>query len=137
MSQLFSATLRPGPKHPPVNLVCQSLEQDGELHLWVDGMNLEDPVLLPISAAKQIRLLGTFREFAAARLDLARAVLQESQGEHSPTLLARAMLLMQDDPRISANDALEHVQDQALDLIDADNCGALMFTDAQQELTAA
>lgn len=137
MNRLFSVTYRPGPAHAPVSLVCQAFTVEGELLLWIDGINLEQPVLVPLSAVKRIRHLGTFREFAQIRLDAARAVLQESQGEHSPSLLARAMLYMEADSHLTALDALELASDQALDLVDADNMSALMWARTGEQLAAA
>lgn len=137
MNHLFSVTYRPSPTQPPVSLVCQSFVVNGELLLWIDGVNLEQPVLAPLSAVKQIRHLGTFREFAQARLELTRAVLQESQGEHSPALIARAIRYMEADAGLSAHDAIELAYEQALDLIDADNTSALLFTQAAEQLAAA
>jgi hypothetical protein len=133
MNQLFSITYRPAAHREPLQLVCQAHSVGEEVLLWIDGINLEDPVLAPISAVRNIQALGTFREFAQQRLETARAVLQESQGEHSPGVLARAMLCMEADPRMSAHDALELVYDQALDVIDADNTSALAFRRAQDE----
>lgn len=137
MNHLFSVEYRPGPAQAPLTLVCQSLIINNEMLLWVDAINLEQPVLVPLASVKGIRHLGTFREFAQTRLDTARAVLQESQGEHSPALLARAMLYMEADATMGPNTALELAYDQALDLIDADNTAALQFSEAEGELAAA
>jgi hypothetical protein len=136
MNHLFSVTYRPGPTQAPLSLVCQSMLVSGEMLLWIDGINLEQPVLAPLSAVKQIRHLGTFRDFAQARLPLAHAVLQESQGEHSPALIARAIQYLEADAGLSAHDALELAYEQALDLVDADNNAGRMFTQARDLLAA-
>ncbi|MEJ8837694.1 hypothetical protein [Ramlibacter sp. AN1133] len=136
MNSLFSVTYRPGPAHPAVSLVCQAIDVDGEMLLWIDGINLEHPMLVPVSACKRLTLLGTFREFAQTRLQATRAVLQESQGEHSPTLLARAILYMEADPQLTAHEALELAYDQALDLIDADNTSAMTWSRVSEEQAA-
>lgn len=127
MNQLISVTYRPGPAHPPVQLICQTYQVGEEVMLWVDGINLEDPLLVPLSSVRGHKLLGTFREFAGERLEVARDVLHESQGEHSPAILARAMQAMQLDSSLSAREALDEMENQALDLIDADTISAQAF----------
>ena len=137
MNQLFSIAYRPAAHREPLQLVCQTYAIGEEILLWVDGINLEDPVLVPISGVHNIQPLGTFREFAEQQLSAARAVLQESQGKHSPGVLARAMLCMVADPSMSAHDALELVYDQALDIVDADNTSAFDFGRSRAETAVA
>lgn len=118
---LFSIVYRPGIGESPVALICQAVDVANEKFLWVDGINAEDPVMVSISAVKHIEYMGTFKDFLAARMDLAEKVIAESLGEHSPTLAARAVLFMARDRNLSARDALELVESQALDILETDD----------------
>lgn len=132
MIQLFNVQYRPGMSAPPVSLLCQAVDVGNEkMLLWLDGINVEDPVMAPISAVRSISYVGTFKEFAAQRLAIARQVFDESQGEHAPSILARAMQYMGSDATLSAHNALELACDQALDIIDADINSALLFGEAE------
>lgn len=119
--ELFSVLYRPGLIEPPLTLLCQAVDVAGEKFLWLDGINPEDPVMISISAVKHIEWAGTFKEFMSARMDLAERVVSESLGAHSPTIMARAMLYMSRDTALTASDALSLAEDQALDIVDADN----------------
>jgi hypothetical protein len=126
--ELFNVQYSPGLNKPPVNLLCQSIDVDGEKLLWLDGINLEDPVLAPLSAMRHYSWMGSFKEFAAQRLDEARMVFEVSQGEHTPSILARAMLYLSADPKLNAAEAIELATDQALDILDADSYCASLFS---------
>jgi hypothetical protein len=138
MIHMFNVQYRPALDAPPVSLLCQAVDVEGEkMMLWLDGINAEDPVMAPISAMRAISYVGTFRDFAAERLDVARRVFDESQGEHAPSILARAMLYMSGDPKMSAHSALELACDQALDIIEADINSARVFSlVSSNEMTA-
>lgn len=125
--ELFNVTYRPGLGEPPMVLLCQALDMAGEKFLWVDGINSEDPCLVSISAVRDIQWVGSFKEFVAARPDLAKDVLQESDGAHSPTIIVRSMLYMSRDSSLTAADALELAVDQALDIVDADGACASAY----------
>lgn len=119
--ELFNVVYRPGLADPPLTLLCQAVDVGGEKFLWVDGINPEHPIMVSISAVKHIEWAGTFKEFMTARLDLAERVVNESLGSHSPTIMARAMLYMSRDTALTTADALSMAEDQALDIVDADN----------------
>lgn len=119
--ELFSVLYRPGLIEPPLMLLCQAVDVAGEKFLWIDGINPEDPVVISISAVKHIEWAGTFKEFTANRMDLAERVTGESLGSHSPTIMARAILYMSRDVALTAEEALSLAEDQALDIVDADN----------------
>jgi hypothetical protein len=125
--ELFNVAYRPGLVEPPVLLLCQAFNINGEKFLWLDGINAEDPVMVSISAVRDIRWAGNFKEFISTRPDLAQQVLQESQGTHSPTILARALLYMSNDPNLTAAQAIEICDEQAMDIIEADNGSADQF----------
>lgn len=119
--ELFNVLYRPGLIEPPLALLCQAVDVAGEKFLWLDGINPEDPVMVSISAVKNIEWAGTFKEFLSARMDLADRVVTESLGAHSPTIIARAVLYLSRDSALTAADALSMAEDQALDIVDADN----------------
>lgn len=119
--ELFSVVYRPGIIEPPLTLLCQAVDVAGEKFLWIDGINTEDPVMVSIAEVKHIEWAGTFKEFMSARADLADRVVHESMGAHSAMLLSRAILYMSRDTALTAADALSMVEDQALDILDADD----------------
>lgn len=121
MVPLFQIPYKAGLRTPPVNLICQSVFVDGELLLWIDGINAVDPIMIPLSAVSSSRMLMSFEEYIQAHKDVAREVLLAGRGELSPAMAARAIAAMKLDPNLKAADALELVSEQALDLIDADN----------------
>lgn len=126
--ELFSVSYRPHAGHPEVQLVCQSVDHDGDRLLWIDGINAEQPVVAPLASVRGIEFVGTFRDFMGRHIAQASRLLDESGGEHSPTILARATLYMARDPRMSASEALELAVEQGVDLVDADNQSALAFS---------
>ena len=125
---LFSVHLRVSISRPRVDLICQSIDVEGEKVLWVDGLTMDSPVLLPIAAvAECIQYRGTFREFLMNDMREASQILAISNGEHSPTIIARAVQLMSRDRKLSAEEALHLVVEEALDIMDADQGDAEVF----------
>lgn len=126
--ELFSVHIRLSIVRPPVDLICQSLDLEGEKVLWVDGLTMDTPVLLPLaSVAECIEYRGTFRNFLMDNMAAAGAVLSESAGQHSPTIIARAIDCMSRDPNLPAFEALRLVEEEALDILDADQGDAEVF----------
>jgi|GEM_PF-3772644 len=119
--ELFNVVYRPGLDESPISLLCQAVDVGGEKFLWVDGVSPEDPVMISVTAVKNIELVGSFKEFLTSRMDLAQAVISASLGQHSPTILARATLYMTSDKSMSAEVALEVAESQGLDILDADD----------------
>lgn len=134
--ELFNVEYRPAIGAPEIRLLCQGVKVGEETLLWVDGVNPEDPVMVPLGSVRRIEWAGSWAEFMRSHLDLAAQVLESSQGEHSTTIVARATLYMASDSRLSASEALDHAYDQALDLIDADNLSAYQFSVANQQAAA-
>jgi len=135
--ELFNVRYRPHAGEPEIQLLCQSVGAEDDRLLWVDGINAEQPVLVPLANVKGIEPAGTFREFMAQRLKHAALLFEESQGEHSPTILARAAQIMSLDPRLSAPEALDQAVEQAVDIVDADNMSALAFSRVAPQAMAA
>ena len=126
--ELFAVQVRVCVSRPAVVLLCQAMDLSGEKVLWIDGMNMETPVLLPIASVKGgIEYRGTFRDFLALHLDQAVQVLQAARGGHSPTVLARAVHYMLHDRNLGAHEALTMVVEQARDILDADTGDADVF----------
>lgn len=135
--ELFSVVYRPSLSDPPIALLCQAVDIEGEKFLWIDGINSEDPVMVSISAVRDVKWAGSFREFVLARPDIAQAVLAETDGSHSPTALARAMLYMSRDAKLTATEAMELVEEQALDILDSDDAAAGALGVAMREFSLA
>lgn len=125
---LFSVRIRVSVSRPPVNLICQALDLSGEKVLWVDGMTMETPILLPIASVNGcIEYRGDFRNFLSLHMGEAGMVLAAGAGEHSPTIIARAVQCMTHDRKLSAIEALNLVVEEALDILDADAGDAEVF----------
>lgn len=125
---LFSVRMRVSVSRPPVNLICQALDLSGEKVLWVDGMTMDTPVLLPIASVNGcIEYQGNFRNFLTLRMGEAGMVLASSAGQYSPTIIARAVNCMTYDRSLSADEALHLVVEEALDILDADSKDAEVF----------
>lgn len=135
--QLFSAHFRPSIARPAVDLICQAIDVNGEKLLWVDGYMIDHPILVPISSVGAVAYKGTFNSFMRENISAAQQVLVASNGQHSPTLLARAVSYMTLDPMLSAEEALDHVVEEALDLIDVDNGDRGAFVVASQGMAFA
>jgi len=133
--ELFSVIYRPSLGGAPIALLCQAVDIEGEKFLWIDGINSEDPVLVSISAVRDVKWAGSFKEFIAARPDIAQLVIAESDGSHSPTALARAMLYMSRDPRLTVQEAMETVEEQAMDILEADDASAESLGLAMREFS--
>jgi hypothetical protein len=134
---LFSAHFRPSISRPPVDILCQAVDVKGEKLLWADGLMVDHPILVPISAVGKVSYKGTFRDFMRQHMTHAMYVLEVSQGQHSPTMLARAVQCMSRDPSLSADEALDLVVEEALDLIDVDSMDRGAFLTASPSMTMA
>jgi hypothetical protein len=129
-TELFNVQYRPGLHQPPVMLLCQAVDLDGEKFLWVDGINFDDPVMVPIASVRHAEWMGSFAEFMKANIDSAGKVIEQCQGNYSPTIMARATLYMSKDRRMSAVQAIELADRQAYDLLDEDMLSMRYFSDA-------
>lgn len=133
--ELFSVHIRISVCSPPVDLLCQAVDLDGEKALWVDGITMDMPVLIPIaSIAECIEYRGTFRDFVLKNLNEANAVFSVCDEGYSPLIMARVIQRMTLDRTMSAKDALHYVFDQALDVLDSDRTDAEVFYKAQAEV---
>jgi len=135
MIPLFQIPFKAGLRQAPVQLICQGVNVENELLLWVDGVNAQDPVVIPLSAVPASRLLTDFESYMEAHRDVARRVLMVASGEISPTIAARAVQAMLMDPGLDAQAAVDMVNEQALDLIDADQQSQAYFWGAGGPIT--
>jgi hypothetical protein len=135
---LFSVRMRVSLSRPPVELICQAMDLNGEKVLWVDGMTMDTPILLPIASVNGcIEYRGTFRDFLTLHMGEAGLILSSSAGQHSPTIIARAVRCMTYDKKLTAEDALHLVIEEALDILDADSGDAEVFFRNSPEAQAA
>ena len=132
MIHLLQVPFKAGRDAPPVQLICQivDLGPDSELLVWVDCINAEAPVVVPLSSVSGHHHLSDFESYMAAHKDISREVLLAGAGEISPTIAARAVAYMAKTPGVSAADALDTVQEQAIDLIEADHRNQAYFFSA-------
>lgn len=137
MIPLFQIPFKAGLREPPVQLICQCVMVDGEMLLWIDGVNAQDPVVVPLSAIPASKLVADFESYMQAHKDVAKRVLLAGAGEISPTIAARAIAAMAADPSLDAEAALEMVNSQALDLIDADQQSQAYFWGAAGPMNTA
>lgn len=79
----------------PLEVICEVLKVQGYSFVWIDGVDRESPVLLPLEFFQAYRKLGTLQE-VLAQLDASAAeALIEQGAEQSATVLARAASIMQ------------------------------------------
>ncbi len=119
--ELFNISYRPSASMPTMRLLCQGVDVDGEKLLWVDGLDVENPVVIPLASVRALEWTGSFRELMSSDLELAERVISEVQGEYSPTIMARMFVYMSQDPHMHVEDALDHAIRQGNELIYADN----------------
>lgn len=50
---------------PPVEVLCQTVVIDGASYVWIDGVDVTNPVLLPVQSLNDFRRLGTQSQYFA------------------------------------------------------------------------
>ena len=125
--ELFHIQYRPSASTPPMRLLCQGVDVANEKLLWVDGLDVENPIVVPLSSVRALEWSGSFRELMTTNLDLAARVISEAQGEYSPTIMARMFVYMSQDPNLQPEDALDLAIMQSNDVIQADNRSRASF----------
>lgn len=113
--EFFEITYRGVSGSPAVVLLCQGVTVNEELMLWVDGINLEDPVVVPL-AGIPAQWRGSYADWCDKYPDLSGAILAASPQVPSPVLMVRCMSVMAADPGISAHDALDMCTLQAQEI---------------------
>jgi len=79
----------------PFRIEAQAVLVDGEEYLWVDGIDFDDPVLLPIRSARGLRYLGELGELADQHANqIGELSITEDLSAVSPTVLLRAARCM-------------------------------------------
>lgn len=124
---LFSVQFQPGIGEAPLNLICQALDVDGEKLVWIDGLNPDCPLMAPIAALTKIEWLGSIGDFMRSRMEISAQVIDYTQGDFSPTIMARAIAAMEADSSLNVEDAVMLVEGQGLDLLDKDSIAASIF----------
>ncbi len=88
---------------PPVEVVCQVVPLNGAAYVWLDGVDHNDPVLLPAQVLDGTRRLGTLRDYLE---DLRHEQLGEGfdslldlamEQQVSATVLVRACEIMHEE----------------------------------------
>jgi hypothetical protein len=69
---LCSGLYRPcGADLPAVEIFSQTIVLNGAAYVWVDGISVNAPILLPIQALHQFKRRGTYQEYLADERHLA------------------------------------------------------------------
>lgn len=119
-TELFFVRYRPAVNMPAMQLLCQLVDlPGGRRAAWIDGRNVNRPVLLPIKPDTSITSIGSFETLVAEQKLLAGLILDVAP-TLSITLIARAIKLMEADRKVSAEDAVDLVIAEAQYLSEAD-----------------
>ena len=87
----------------PVQVFCQAVVVDGDAYAWVDGVNEQDPLLIPVKHLVAYSYAGTLRQYLA---DPRHAALGDAFDEFldlviakraSATLIVRACEIMHEE----------------------------------------
>lgn len=116
-SSLYLTRFRPSITRPVLEVLCQAIEVDGLQMLWLDGLDINNPLLLPMSAARSCEPAGSFHQYILDHYFVARDVIDLGAGQHSVTLLARAIQRCDQTRSLSADQALEMVIQEAKDIL--------------------
>lgn len=116
-SNLYSVRFKPSVTRPVIEVLCQAIELGGQQLLWLDGLDLDNPLLLPMSAARSCESAGSFHQFILNHYFSARDVLDLAAGQHSVTLLARAIQRCDQTRSLTADEALNQVIQEARDIL--------------------
>lgn len=85
---------------PAVEVFCQAIVLNGAAYVWIDGVNPDNPVLLPVQTLSGFRSMGTLREYLeddkhlalGEEFDLCLDICMAQQ--ESATVLIRACEIM-------------------------------------------
>ena len=88
----------------PFRIEAQAVIVEGEEFLWCDGVDFDDPVLLPMRSARGLRFLGEMNTLADCYAEqIGQLAMTEDLSLASPTLLLRAARCMAEDGLGSAD----------------------------------
>lgn len=104
---------------PKTALICQGLLVDGETLLWVDGVDHDRPIVVPL-AGIPATWCGSYSEWLDKNPEFASQIFDIAPGDCSPTLIARCMSLMTVDPSLDADAAFCLCLEQGKDFIKED-----------------
>lgn len=85
---------------PPVEVLCQTVVINGASYVWIDGVDVTNPVLLPVQALHGFRKLGTQSQYfsdekhATLGEDFDRLIELCVAQQASATLMVRACEIM-------------------------------------------
>lgn len=121
---------------PSKTILVQEMVHAGEPVFWIDGVDIMDPLLMPVRFFKpeDVQLFGTFEDLIAERvedyLELIAAVPDDS---YSPSVMARAMDGMRQKPNVAAADILRMVLDDGLALREMERRDKALFDSCMLE----
>lgn len=106
-------------------IIAQVVRINDAVFVWADGLDMQDPVLLPISSTDDAttRYIDTVSNYFVTHQLLVLEVLECANQEGmdlSPTLVARAVEAMRDDQNKSASNALAVAMQWSQIILDLD-----------------
>lgn len=106
---LIEADYVPGStQSAPVRLIGQVVRQFGEDTLWLDGVEITDPILVPIKSLAAVAFVGTFDDFCYEHAEQIQALASECDLRNmSPTVVARAVMSLDDGEGPTPQEALD------------------------------
>jgi hypothetical protein len=101
---LCSGLYKPcGADLPAVEIFSQTIVLNGVAYVWVDGINIDSPILLPVQALHQFKRRGTYQEYLEEERHLAlddgfEWLMQLcSDKQESATVVIRACEIMHEE----------------------------------------
>lgn len=109
---------------PPLSVLCQVVPVNGAAYAWVDGLSYDNPVLVPVALLRNVRSVGTLRDFLAdprneslPEFDSFLEIVFEQRV--SATVAARALEIMHAEGS-DASQSIAHAQQMGLLIVDID-----------------
>lgn len=101
-TNLYLARIRVNLCVPPRVYLVQEILIDGESMIWVDGVDIADPLLLPKKDVSDLESIGTFADFLSQNVDAYLGLVQAfPEDSYSPSVMARAILGMKQKPHFT------------------------------------
>ncbi len=128
----------------PISTNCSAIRfesqvviADGQEFLWLDGIDFEDPVLLPLNSFSEVKFLGCMTDLMDqyAR-QIEELAVSEDLSEVSPTVLLRAARSMAEEGW-SSSEALDCAQSLSQLLLELDELDRRFMETAVEQTMAA
>lgn len=107
-TELFMIRARVHLSVPARFILVQELMHCGERVFWIDGVDVADPLLMPVSFFRRdVVPIGSYEQFIAKHLEAYLRLAQvDPDDSYSPSLMARAVQGLQQKPSMTPADVL-------------------------------